>query len=54
MFSQSSQGTVELLYLGGDARPRATRMIPIVTILAFALPMSRYGTASLSFSVTIV
>jgi len=34
--------------------PRRSRMIPIVTILAFALPMSRCGTASLSFSATIV
>jgi hypothetical protein len=39
---------------GGDAGPHATRIIPIVTIRTFALPVSRCGTASLSLSETIV
>jgi hypothetical protein len=53
MLSQPSQGTVELFDLG-DAGPHVSWIIPIVTILAFPLPTSRYRTASLSFSVTIV
>ena len=53
MLSQSTQGTVELLDLGGR-RPHGSRIIPIVTILAFPLPTSPNRTASLSFSATIV